>query len=1112
MTTVAEFWQALEEATDPTAYRPQRRPDVIVARLETAVAPYYVLKQPHSKTYLRLSESDYATWWQMNGRNRVKELLYYNLKRYNTLPIQHLNTLIAEMRAGQFFLDTPANVYNQIEEQLAARQPASRGQKLLRGFLYSEYAFTGLDKPFSQLYRWARPLFHPLLQTILLALILIGGGLFLWLFRQGAYPLVSGGWGVVTFILANTIILAIHETAHGLATKQIGRELDRGGFLIYMGMPAFFVDTRDIWLSPRRERIFVTWAGPHSGLIVGSLTSFLLAAVYALNPAATGALWASFLYQIAFLAFLSVFVNLNPLLELDGYFILMDWLEMPGLRSRSFQFWRQKVWPAFVEIVQLGRAKLQDSLPRISRMKADSAKNPPKSASSAAKNRNLLTFWRSLDRAERIFAFYGLLAFLYSVVALWLALAFWQARIAPFVDRLWQSGIWGRLAVLALTAVILMPTLYFTAAYGWNRLQAGLEWLSRRDLLQRPAVLAALVALPVFIFLPLFWWGAGRLPRGAVWQTVLTLIIYLLVIGATGGIARQLAGSRFQWAIWSLAAAPAGLLLAWLGRAEALFFASGLLLAATAAFAAGLIAWLTLRPRLTWRDWLLAGWFLWWGMVAFTVQVILAAPPFAFLLGLVIWAVYLGLAFLSPLLLNFRRSRFALPWAALALAIALIPWLPWLPGWDTAVALLWLYAVTLYLLTGALTQFRRQAVTAAPAPAFSERKRLVSAFNHFLDAFFAGYEAVFGRRRLDAIQQELARFAPIHPDDPLLTVADRARQTLLLAVDRLDDLAGAPFTRQAGQAAYDSLPWVEAETLGRYVLAEMDWGAQLAQGFIENRNRRAELVREADLFAGLGPAGMAQITAVLRHQSYHRGQMIARAGQKARVFYLVDAGEVAVWRDGEQVGTLVPGSYFGVSALAGEGAYQFDYRAQTAVALLTLRREDFAPLLRADATLASQMQTGAQSRALLRQMPLFSGLSFRELAALERRMARRRVPAGEIIVRPGQPRSHLFIVAEGLVEVFIEEMPLTVEGAENREKIEKNPRQKIIGQLGPGEHFGEYALFTDVPYPAGLRAATDSRLLLLDEAKFDELVARYGRMARYVAQIGSSRIMAIGTT
>ena len=63
--------------------------------------------------------------------------------------------------------------------------------------------------------------------------------------------------------------------------------------------------------------------------------------------------------------------------------------------------------------------------------------------------------------------------------------------------------------------------------------------------------------------------------------------------------------------------------------------------------------------------------------------------------------------------------------------------------------------------------------------------------------------------------------------------------------------AGTPFTRKAGQAAYDSLPYLEAEALARYVLANMVWGSQLAKGFIQARDRRALLIRQADIFAGL---------------------------------------------------------------------------------------------------------------------------------------------------------------------------------------------------------------------------------------------------------------------
>jgi len=46
------------------------------------------------------------------------------------------------------------------------------------------------------------------------------------------------------------------------------------------------------------------------------------------------------LYNIILIAGIStVLFNANPLLRFDGYYMLMDWLEIPNLRSRSTQYW-----------------------------------------------------------------------------------------------------------------------------------------------------------------------------------------------------------------------------------------------------------------------------------------------------------------------------------------------------------------------------------------------------------------------------------------------------------------------------------------------------------------------------------------------------------------------------------------------------------------------------------------------------------------------------------------------------------------------------------------------------------------------------------------------------
>ena len=1055
---VVEFWDDLARITDPTNYKPARNEQVIATRLEAWDAPYYILKEPLTKSYLRLTETDYALWWQMNGRYTVKDLLFYTLKRYETLPIGPFNSLLADLRAGHFLQDRPVDMYDQAAKELAARNPASRGRRLINGFLHSELTITGLDDFFTPLYRRLQWLFHPVMQGILLLIILIGGGMFGYLFWRQAFTLSGGGgWRVLGLVAANLIVITIHELAHGLTTKHFGRDLNQGGFLVYWGMPAFFVDTRDIWLSPRRRRIVVSWAGPHSGLIIGGLVGLALTAVIAFYPQFIPAFWTGFLYQLGFIAYLTVFFNLNPLLELDGYFILMDWLDMPGLRRRAFQFWREKLWPHF----QAHRA------PR--------------------------DFWGALNRAQRVFTFFGGLALAYSVYALIFALYFWQTRLAPLAASLWRDyGVWGQLTVLAVTAVLIIPTAYSLIHLVWSRIQAGLEWLARRDLLARPDVLALLIGLPLLVGAPLLLLAVATLPRADLWLNIGLWLLHISAIAALVGVARQLPGSRFQWAMWALAAAPVGITLAWISDivgAASLWRDLALLTAAGGILTAGIVAWYTIAPAyLEINDRLAIGAFFLLG-VGYAAGLIWLGFPLAWSMSLLLLGVFAGLMLMTPLWLNFWRSRFALPWGLLILAMLALPWLSFYPLLQLPVIGLWLYAGLLYWLLGALAQFGRYTPTSSVDAAFQERERLIHGFNHFMQALFATYETVFGRRRLAAIQTQILALGPLDPDDGILAIAQRARNALLLAVDRLDDLAGTPFTRQAGQAAYDSLSWLEAETLARHVLSETDWGVGLAQGFIQARDRRAELIRLADIFAGFDQAAVQETVAIAHVSAERDGALLARAGTDATRFFLIDSGEVGVFHDEVQVAILQPGGYFGTNALLAAGEYQFTYRALGQTTLLTINRAEFDPLLRADTTLAKQVSSGAASRRLLKQMPLFSSLSPQEIAVIDSRLQRRRVAAGKIIVRQGQSRSHLFIVAQGQVEA------LAAGG-------------RVAGNLGPGEHFGEYALFADVPYTVTYRAAVDTELLLLDEPKFDELVAHCEQMSHYVAQIGSARLMA----
>jgi putative peptide zinc metalloprotease protein len=72
----------------------------------------------------------------------------------------------------------------------------------------------------------------------------------------------------------------------------------------------------------------VSGAGPASDLTVGG------AAALCSLPLASGALRDT-LFQLALAAYIGALFNLNPLLDRDGYHMLVDLLREPGLRPRS---------------------------------------------------------------------------------------------------------------------------------------------------------------------------------------------------------------------------------------------------------------------------------------------------------------------------------------------------------------------------------------------------------------------------------------------------------------------------------------------------------------------------------------------------------------------------------------------------------------------------------------------------------------------------------------------------------------------------------------------------------------------------------------------------------
>ncbi|MEP6680214.1 MAG: MFS transporter [Chloroflexota bacterium] len=113
-------------------------------------------------------------------------------------------------------------------------------------------------------------------------------------------------------------------------------------------------------------------------------------------------------------------------------------------------------------------------------------------------------------------------------------------------------------------------------------------------------------------------------------------------------------------------------------------------------------------------------------------------------------------------------------------------------------------------------------------------------------------------------------------------------------------------------------------------------------------------------------------------------------------------------------------------------------------------------------------------RSRVLELPIFAGLPANRLEAAAQAFTARDVRAGEVVVRQGESADRFYVISSGSFAV-------TQVPAEGGEEIR-------LRELGLDDVFGEIGLLQHSPRTATVTAETDGRLLVLDGARFLELV------------------------
>jgi putative peptide zinc metalloprotease protein len=1043
------LWEILQARSDPAAQKPRQHACIDVSELSDRDGPYFVIKNTEEKTYYRLSPAEFKLWQRLDGQTSVQDLVVDYFMETGEFAHATVARMIDQLHWHSMLTVRPRPFWRQLRAAVVSRSLAHRLSQPARALLTRRIQIGGLDALIDRVYRWGGRLAFTRPAQVLFLLISLSG---LWAFSQvlraGSHAFIGPNIivGLASLWAAALLPIFIHELGHALTVKHFGREVPRGGLMLYMGLPAAFVDTTDIWMEPRRARLAVTWNGPYTGLIIGGAAAIFM--VFVPDAEING-----FLFKMAGYAYVTVFLNVNPLLKFDGYYLLADLLDISALRERSLGFLRRQL--------------------------------PGK-----------ITSRQSLNRNEWVYTIYGLLSLSWMGYAIYLAAFFWRSRISSAVQAIFGEGyslftrLFSFLILAGLFSMIALIGLGIVRLFG----RLGARFV-RSGGLTRHHRLGWILA---FVAVVLAFGAAYAFPtRPQIGQA----IAWLSPLAAA---AAWLLSVRILWP--TARGIALGLLAVALLLSPISVFTSAVswpMLSSGLAILAGLILTGGIKRRLLGPP--LIGLLVAALVVAIAVNVpTLVLDPFqSLLLGLVAglgaWLVVQmrGGARPPALLLFYGGSTALLLSSAMSTPSLLLEFLG------------------IHLMAGGavhwtiarlpdLTRVKVPGVSSSPAAIGLALTTLIRRV--IAQAFFEGGWAGVANLGRDFNQQMKGVGLRVKIQGNTFsdaTLSDRSVLDLTESygqvLDCLHQLISRHFGSEMARLTFgygiDLLPWENREVIDELLLSRRPWGLSIGEQLKADRDQQRQLLKRVPLFVSLSEEALDALARRLSPIRFAIGEDIILQGERGDRFYILAGGSADVLRsasDGgmEKIDQKGPGQYFGETALVADQPRNATIRAATPTLVYALDRRDFESLVKAEVSLVENLNSGVAHSWLLRAMPLFDELEGFELEWMALQLESERLEPGRILFEEGEDGRDFYIVESGQVSVS-----RAVEGG-----------QAELSRRGPGEYFGEIALLQHRPRTARVTAVEPTVVLKLNAGDFEDLVGGYGEFAKAVNQSGSRRL------
>lgn len=125
-----------------------------------------------------------------------------------------------------------------------------------------------------------------------------------------------------------------HESAHAVTCKHFGGEVHNMGFMLIYFSPAFFADISEVYVyGAKWPRVAAIFAGIWVELMFCAVATIIWWGTPAGSPVH------DFTYKVMLITGVAVvLMNLNPLIKLDGYYLLGELVGIPTIKENSTEY------------------------------------------------------------------------------------------------------------------------------------------------------------------------------------------------------------------------------------------------------------------------------------------------------------------------------------------------------------------------------------------------------------------------------------------------------------------------------------------------------------------------------------------------------------------------------------------------------------------------------------------------------------------------------------------------------------------------------------------------------------------------------------------------------